>query len=225
MDTRPGFSQAPSLSRCHFDVEHSTFQLEPMTTSTTKSGCTMNSAPHSPGALVQHEQARRRRALAAQARWWEYATTIWNTSEIFVTIRVRSRRALARVIAFGLTPVSRFLAAVVCGTSAATPKPPTLIEHERHAAHRPPLSVYWPVPDRRRHQTASRHTTSRRIPFGRLVAATVVVMFVLAWGKRRTRALANRPLVANASMTFIDAASPGNPHRPRTERRIWLVVG
>jgi divalent metal cation (Fe/Co/Zn/Cd) transporter len=37
------------------------------------------------------------------------------------------------------------------------------------------------------------------------IAATVVVMFVLAWGKRRTgQALDNRPLVANASMTFID---------------------
>ena len=37
------------------------------------------------------------------------------------------------------------------------------------------------------------------------IAATVVVMFLLAWGKRRTgQALDNRPLIANASMTFID---------------------
>jgi divalent metal cation (Fe/Co/Zn/Cd) transporter len=37
------------------------------------------------------------------------------------------------------------------------------------------------------------------------MGATVAVMFTLAWGKRRTgRALANRPLIANASMTFID---------------------
>ena len=37
------------------------------------------------------------------------------------------------------------------------------------------------------------------------MAATVVVMFTLAWGKRRTgRALGNRPLMANASMTLID---------------------
>jgi divalent metal cation (Fe/Co/Zn/Cd) transporter len=37
------------------------------------------------------------------------------------------------------------------------------------------------------------------------IAATVVVMFLLAWGKRRTgRALGNRPLIANASLTFID---------------------
>ena len=37
------------------------------------------------------------------------------------------------------------------------------------------------------------------------MAATVVVMFTLAWGKRRTgQALKNRPLMANASMTFID---------------------
>jgi divalent metal cation (Fe/Co/Zn/Cd) transporter len=37
------------------------------------------------------------------------------------------------------------------------------------------------------------------------MAATVVVMFVLAWGKRRTGlALGNRPLVANASMTLLD---------------------
>jgi divalent metal cation (Fe/Co/Zn/Cd) transporter len=37
------------------------------------------------------------------------------------------------------------------------------------------------------------------------IAATVLVMFSLAWGKRRTGlALASRPLVADASMTFID---------------------
>ena len=37
------------------------------------------------------------------------------------------------------------------------------------------------------------------------MAATVAAMFTLAWGKRRTgRALGNRPLIANASMTFLD---------------------
>jgi divalent metal cation (Fe/Co/Zn/Cd) transporter len=37
------------------------------------------------------------------------------------------------------------------------------------------------------------------------IAATIAVMFALAWGKRRTgEALENRPLVANASMTFLD---------------------
>lgn len=37
------------------------------------------------------------------------------------------------------------------------------------------------------------------------MATTVLVMFVLAWGKRRTGiSLGNRPLQANASMTFID---------------------
>jgi divalent metal cation (Fe/Co/Zn/Cd) transporter len=37
------------------------------------------------------------------------------------------------------------------------------------------------------------------------MAATVLVMFGLAWGKRRTGlALGSRPLIANASMTRID---------------------
>lgn len=37
------------------------------------------------------------------------------------------------------------------------------------------------------------------------MAATVVVMFVLAWGMRRTgMALGNRPLIANARMEVID---------------------
>jgi len=37
------------------------------------------------------------------------------------------------------------------------------------------------------------------------MAATVLVMFVLAWGKRRTGLLlGNRPLVANARMAVID---------------------
>ena len=39
------------------------------------------------------------------------------------------------------------------------------------------------------------------------MGATVVVMFILAWGKRRTgRALGNRPLVANARMAVIDGS-------------------
>ena len=48
--------------------------------------------------------------------------------------------------------------------------------------------------------------TPKSSPLGTaFIAATVVVMFSLAWGKRRTGdALGNRPLMADASMTFID---------------------
>ena len=50
------------------------------------------------------------------------------------------------------------------------------------------------------------HSEAHTSPIGMLfLAATVVIMFVFAWAKRRTGlALGNRPLIANARMAAID---------------------
>src|SRR5438874_9683474 len=55
------------------------------------------------------------------------------------------------------------------------------------------------------------HHLSDSSPFGMaFMTATVAVMFVFAWGKRRTgRPMSSRPLLANASMTFIDGCLAG----------------
>jgi divalent metal cation (Fe/Co/Zn/Cd) transporter len=52
------------------------------------------------------------------------------------------------------------------------------------------------------------HAKAETSPVGMaFMAATVVVMFILAWGKRRTGvALGNRPLIANARMAVIDGS-------------------
>jgi divalent metal cation (Fe/Co/Zn/Cd) transporter len=52
----------------------------------------------------------------------------------------------------------------------------------------------------------SAQSQPRSSPIGTgFMAATAVVMFILAWGKRRTGlALGSRPLIANASMTLLD---------------------
>ncbi|HEV3353150.1 MAG TPA: cation transporter [Acidimicrobiales bacterium] len=51
----------------------------------------------------------------------------------------------------------------------------------------------------------TRHNPESSLVGTVFIAATVVVMFMLAWAKRRTgRSLGNRPLIANASLTFID---------------------
>jgi divalent metal cation (Fe/Co/Zn/Cd) transporter len=68
-----------------------------------------------------------------------------------------------------------------------------------------------------------RHGVSQPSDIGTIfMAATVVVMFVLAWGKRRAGlALGSRPLVANASMTLIDGCLAAGVLLALTARRLF----
>jgi divalent metal cation (Fe/Co/Zn/Cd) transporter len=151
--------------------------------------------------------------LQKRGRWWEYATTIWNTSEIFVTIVLGLAAHSLALIAFGLDSCVEVFSSLVVlwhlGGDPETADP----DRARRAmrligAAFGLLALYLTVDAINGLAT---HHLSDSSPFGMgFVAATVVVMFVLAWGKRRTgKALDNRPLIANASMTFIDGCLAG----------------
>src|SRR6266536_3538508 len=124
-----------------------------------------------------------------RGRRLEYATTIWNSTEAIVAIATGLAANSLALVAFGLDSCVEVFASIV------------VLWHLGGAAEEA---------DPRRARQALRGFVTRITPESSpvgtaFIAATVVVMFTLAWGKRRTgRALNSRPLVANASMTFID---------------------
>ena len=175
-------------------------------------------------------QATKRAELQKRARWWEYATTVWNTSEIFVTIGLGLAAHSLALIAFGLDScVEVFASLVVLWHLGGDPESADPDRARRAlrliGAAFGLLALYLTVDAINGLAT---HHLSDSSPFGMgFVAVTVVVMFVLAWGKRRTgEALDNRPLIANA-LDDVHRRLPcrRDPQRTRTERRIWLVVG
>jgi divalent metal cation (Fe/Co/Zn/Cd) transporter len=151
--------------------------------------------------------------LRRRARWWEYATTIWNTGEVFVTIGLGIAAHSLALIAFGLDSCVEVFASVVVlwhlGGDAESVDPGRARRAMRLIGSAfGVVAVYLAIDAVRGLVT---HHVSESSPFGMgFMAATVGVMLVLAWGKRRTGlALSNRPLVANATMTFIDGCLAG----------------
>jgi len=152
-------------------------------------------------AISEGEVERRGRRL-------EYATTAWNCLEAVVAIATGVASGSLALVAFGLDScVEVFASIVVLWHLGGAPE-----EADPGRARRAVrliagafafLGVYLLVQAVRGFVT---HNTPDSSLIGTaFIAATVVVMFALAWGKRRTgRALENRPLIANASMTFID---------------------
>jgi len=152
-------------------------------------------------AIYEGELERRGRRL-------EYATTAWNCLEAVVAIATGVASGSLALVAFGLDScVEVFASIVVLWHLGGAPE-----EADPGRARRAVrliagafafLGVYLLVQAVRGFVT---HNTPDSSLIGTaFIAATVVVMFALAWGKRRTgRALENRPLIANASMTFID---------------------
>jgi divalent metal cation (Fe/Co/Zn/Cd) transporter len=146
--------------------------------------------------------------LERRGRRLEYATTVWNCLEAIVAVSTGLAANSLALVAFGLDScVEVFASIVVLWHLGGAPE-----EADPARAHRAVrliagafafLGVYLLV-------QAVRGFVTRITPGSSLVgtvfiAATVVVMFMLAWGKRRTgRSLGNRPLIANASLTFID---------------------
>jgi len=146
--------------------------------------------------------------LQRRGRRLEYATTVWNTGEAVVAIATGLAANSLALVAFGLDSCVEVFASIVVlwHLGGATD------EADPHRARRAlrliaaafaALGVYLLAQAVRGFAT---RITPESSPVGTaFIAATVVVMFTLAWGKRRTgRALNSRPLVANASMTFID---------------------
>jgi divalent metal cation (Fe/Co/Zn/Cd) transporter len=152
--------------------------------------------------------AERQAALERHGRWWEYTTTIWNTFEAAVAIGTGLAAHSLALVAFGLdSGVEVFASLVVLwhlrGDNEAT-DPQRARRAMRLLAIAFALLGCYLVADSI-HGVVSR-AQAESSPVGMaFMAATVVVMFILAWGKRRTGlALGNRPLVANARMAVID---------------------
>jgi divalent metal cation (Fe/Co/Zn/Cd) transporter len=146
--------------------------------------------------------------LGRRARRLEYATTAWNSLEAVVAISTGLASHSLALVAFGLDSCVEVLASVVVlwhlGGAPEEADPARAQRAMRLIAVAfGVLGVYLVV-------EALRSVVTRSVsePSGIgivFMAATVVVMVVLAAGKRRTgMALGSRPLVANASMTMID---------------------
>jgi divalent metal cation (Fe/Co/Zn/Cd) transporter len=146
--------------------------------------------------------------LERRGRRLEYATTGWNCLEAVIAIATGLAANSLALVAFGLDSCVEVFASIVVlwhlGGAAEQADPARARRALRLiAAAFAILGVYLLVQAARGVVT---RITAESSPLGTaFIAATVVVMFSLAWGKRRTgRALRNRPLIANASMTFID---------------------
>jgi len=146
--------------------------------------------------------------LERRGRRLEYATTAWNCLEAVVAIATGVAAGSLALVAFGLDSCVEVFASIVVlwhlGGAPEEADPGRASRAVRLIAGAFAfLGVYLLVQAVRGFVT---HNTPDSSLIGTaFIAATVVVMFALAWGKRRTgRALENRPLVANASMTFID---------------------
>lgn len=148
------------------------------------------------------------RRLNTRARRLEYATTAWNSLEALVAISTGLASHSLALVAFGLDSCVEVLASVVVlwhlgGAPEEADPGRTRRAMRLIAAAFAVLGVYLLV--EAVHSVVTRSTSE---PSGLgivFMAATVVMMFVLARGKRRTGlALDSRPLVANATMTRID---------------------
>jgi divalent metal cation (Fe/Co/Zn/Cd) transporter len=146
--------------------------------------------------------------LERRGRRLEYATTAWNCLEAIVAVSTGLAANSLALVAFGLDScVEVFASIVVLWHLGGAPEEADPARARRAvrliAGAFAFLGVYLLV-------QAVRGFVTRITPDSSLVgtvfiAATVVVMFMLAWGKRRTGlSLGNRPLIANASLTFID---------------------
>jgi divalent metal cation (Fe/Co/Zn/Cd) transporter len=146
--------------------------------------------------------------LERRGRRLEYATTAWNTLEAFIAVATGLAANSLALVAFGLDSCVEVFASIVVlwhlggASENADPARARLAVRLIGGAFAV-LGVYLLVQAVRGFVT---EITPDSSPVGTaFMAATVVVMFSLAWGKRRTgTALDNRPLIANASMTFID---------------------
>jgi divalent metal cation (Fe/Co/Zn/Cd) transporter len=146
--------------------------------------------------------------LERQGRRWEYATTGWNSLEAVVAISSGLAAHSMGLVAFGLDScVEVFASLVVLWHLGGANE--QLNPARAHRAMRliavafAALAVYL-TGDVIHGLLARTHPASSPVGMA-FMAATVAVMFVFAWGKRRTGlALGNRPLVANASMTLLD---------------------
>jgi len=157
---------------------------------------------------VDGEVAGAQAGLGRRARRLEYATTAWNSLEAVVAISTGLASRSLALVAFGLDSCVEVLASLIVlwhlGGATEEADPARARRAMRLiAAAFGVLGAYLLIEGVRGAVTRS---VSEPSGLGTVfMAATVLVMFGLARGKRRTGlALGSRPLVANASMTRID---------------------
>jgi divalent metal cation (Fe/Co/Zn/Cd) transporter len=150
----------------------------------------------------------REERLERQGRWWEYATTGWNSLEAVVAITAGLAAHSLGLVAFGLDSCVEVLASIVVlwhlGGQTERENPGRTRRAMRLIGAAFGVLGAYLVFSAVHGLVVRHHPDSSPVGMA-FMAATIVVMFVLAWGKRRTGiALGNRPLVANASMTLLD---------------------
>jgi divalent metal cation (Fe/Co/Zn/Cd) transporter len=146
--------------------------------------------------------------LERSGRRWEYATTAWNVMEATLSIVTGVLAASLALVAFGLDSTIEVFASLVVlwhlrGEDESTDPHRTRRAMRLLAISFGLLGVYLALNSM--HGLLS-HAEAQTSPLGMVaLGATVVIMFVFAWVKRRTGlALGNRPLIANARMAAID---------------------
>lgn len=149
-----------------------------------------------------------RRHLERSGRRWEYGTTAWNSLEAFVAIGSGLAAHSLGLIAFGLDSCVEVFASVVVLWHLAGENEAENPQRGQRAMRLigvsfAVLGVY--LIGSAVHGFVARSKPDASPIGAAFMAATVVVMFVLAWGKRRTgKALESGPLIANAAMTLLD---------------------
>ena len=143
-----------------------------------------------------------------QGQLLEYATVAWNTTEAIVAVSTGLAAHSLALVGFGLDSCIEVFASVVVlwhlgRTSSRRSAEQSTRALRLIAVAFLALGVYLAVQAIRGLVT---HAHPEPAPVGTVfMAATVVVMFTLAWGKRRAgEALENRPLATDATMTLID---------------------
>jgi len=146
--------------------------------------------------------------LERRGRRLEYATTAWNCLEAIIAVGTGLAANSLALVAFGLDScIEVFASIVVLWHLGGAPEAADPARARRAirliAGAFALLGVYLLVQAVRGFVTQI--TPDSSLLGTAFMAATVVVMFLLAWGKRRTGlSLGNRPLIANASLTLID---------------------
>lgn len=163
-------------------------------------------AEHTPSELNEE----RRAALDRAGRRWEYTTTAWNTFEAVVSVVSGLVAHSLALVAFGLDSTVEVFASLIVlwhlrGDDESVDPSRTHRAMRLLAGAFAALGIFLVAVSV--HGLAT-HAKAETSPVGMaFMAATVVVMFILAWGKRRTGvALGNRPLIANARMAVIDGS-------------------
>jgi divalent metal cation (Fe/Co/Zn/Cd) transporter len=146
-------------------------------------------------------------ALGRRARGLEYGTAAWNSIEAVITIGTGVAAHSLGLIAFGLDSCVEVFGSLVVlwflrggndnGARSLRAMRLIAIAFGFLAAYLGAAAIHGLI--------AGAAPTRSWLGIG-FLATTVVVMFLLAWGKRTTGVqLGNDPLVANAAMTRLDA--------------------